>query len=147
MTPAIRRFRWADQLARGSEGAKKGGLRKETPLALPVDVPGTVSGGEEPLSFTLTPPTCTLETRRGPFLWWDRTLHLAGNLWPLTSFRNSHKNPPRLLNVPFEMGTIHEVPSLEAGIAPPLLMMIDSGVILRQGVRDIRMKIFRLHIQ
>ena len=58
-------------LIAGGCGAEKRGLSGEAPLALPVDLPGTGSGGEEPLSFTLTPPTCTPETRGEPFLWWD----------------------------------------------------------------------------
>jgi len=49
----------------------------ETPLALPFDIPGTVSGEEEPLSFTLAPPTHIPETSRGRFPWWDSSLHLA----------------------------------------------------------------------
>ena len=96
------------------KGAKKWGLPKEAPLALPVDVPGTGSGREEPLSFTLTPPTCTSETCRGLFPWWDRTLHPAGTLRAPAGFRIPTRTVPLLLDVPYEMGTIHEVTSLEA---------------------------------
>ncbi len=35
---------------------------------------------EEPLSFTLAPPACTLETCGEPFPWWDRSLRPARSL-------------------------------------------------------------------
>ena len=59
--------------------AKRKGLPGEALKALPVDVPGTVSGGEEPLSFTLAPPTDMPETCRKPLSWRDRLLAPANN--------------------------------------------------------------------
>jgi hypothetical protein len=65
----------------------------ETPLALPVNIPDIVNGGEEPLSFALAPPTGMPETFRGRSPWWDRPLLLAVNFWALTRPYNRHVNP------------------------------------------------------
>jgi hypothetical protein len=44
---------------------KNGASQVEAPPALLVDLPGSMSGGEEPLSYTLAPPTAIPETSKG----------------------------------------------------------------------------------
>jgi hypothetical protein len=65
----------------------------EAPSALPVDVPGIVSGGKEPLSFTFAPPTGMPETCGGRPLWSDRPVHLAGKTMGTDQISQSLQEP------------------------------------------------------
>ena len=109
----------------------------ETPLALPVDFPGTVSGGEEPLSFTLAPPTCIPETCREPFLGWDRSLHPAGDLLSTGQVSQSPQEPfpSDAAFLPFLIGTIHENIFVRGRYARPTCFHDKKHEVTGQGVR------------
>ena len=79
----------------------------EAPSALPVELPGIVSGGKEPLSFTFAPPTGMPETCGGWPVWSDRPVHLAAKPMGIDQISQSLQEPsPRWISVPFGIGTI-----------------------------------------
>jgi len=122
--PAIRMHCEGDNV----DWSQKRGASRRRPLEHCLStfrVPATEE--EEPLSFTLAPPACTLETCQEPFLRWDRSLHPA----------RSPLGTGQLLQFPQEpfssyraflssLARFTKFPSLGRALAPPLLLMIES---------------------